>query len=308
MIAQSTFLVYCWVVPVHGITEEQMLHLRPILEAIAGVDSVERTKSTISSGRWDVLCTKTSFLKVRITVRSALENLDFEPTIVKEKMPFGWKKWSEIHIPDTDSQGEQSFMTTSARSFAIIVTDTDREIESNTHGMVFDLTAVQNVTTGPTYKIVEPKASENDAVAQDLHLLTAHIKQQDEKIARLEAMITNHLRTTTTTHPIKTAEITTDIDSVETTILASVHEATIVQMEIKFQTKFDTLLQAMAFMNAKMDTIMDDRTKRDHDDLSTAASSLDQASKKTDNKSTPTKPPNATPSPSLEGAEKNLFS
>jgi hypothetical protein len=53
-----------------------------------------------------------------------LENLDSEPTTVKEKMPFGWKKWSEIHIPDTDSQGEQSFMTTSVRSFASIVTDT----------------------------------------------------------------------------------------------------------------------------------------------------------------------------------------
>jgi hypothetical protein len=76
----------------------------------------------------------------------------------------------------------------------------------------------------------------------------------------------------------------------------------------RMQTKFDTLLQAMVFMNAKMDTIMDDRTKRDHDDLSTAASSFDQASKKTDNKSTPTKLPNAIPSPSLEGAEKNLFS
>jgi hypothetical protein len=94
----------------------------------------------------------------------------------------------------------------------------------------------------------------------------------------------------------------------DTTIPASVHEATIEQMEKKFQSKFDTLLQAMAYMNAKMDTIMDDRTKRDHDDLSTAASSLDQASKKTDNKSTPTKPLNSTPSPSLEGAEKNLFS
>jgi hypothetical protein len=127
-------------------------------------------------------------------------------------------------------------------------------------------------------------------------------------------MITTQSRSPNTTHPIQKAEIAPVSDVPQppnlanNTILASIHEATIVQMETKFQTKFDTLLQAMAFMNAKMDTIMDDRTKRDHDDLSTAASSFDQASKKTDNKSTPTKLPHATPSPSLEGAEKNLFS
>jgi hypothetical protein len=314
MIAQSTYVANCWVVPDHGITEEQMLLLCPILEASPGVDSVERTKSTLSSSRWDVLCKKISFNKVRLAVCSALENHEIETPTTKEKMPFGWKKWSEIHIPNTDSQGEQSFMTTSAWSFASIVTDTDRETESDTHGVVFDMTAVQPAACGPTYKIVEPKALENDAVAQDMHILTAHIKQQDEKIARLEEMITNQAKTLNTTHLIKTVASATAIDApqpstlADTTILASVHEATIVQMETKFQTKFDTLLQAMAFVNAKMDTIMDNHTKRDHDNLSTAASSLDQASKKTDNKSTPTKLPNSTPSPSLEGAEKNLFS
>jgi hypothetical protein len=229
-------------------------------------------------------------------------------------MPFGWKKWSEIHIPDTDSQGEQLFMTTSAWSFARIVTDTDRENESNTHGMVFDMTAVQTKAPGPAYTIVEPKAVESNAVAQDMHILTAHIKQQDEKIARLEEMITNQAKTPHPTHLTNTEASETALDvpqpstTADITILASVHEATIEQMEKKFQSKFDTLLQAMAFMNAKTDTIMDDRTKRDHEDLSTAASSLDQASKKTDNKSTPTKPLKSTPSPSLEGAEKNLFS
>jgi hypothetical protein len=103
-------------------------------------------------------------------------------------------------------------------------------------------------------------------------------------------------------------DVPTPSTTAEITIPASVHESTIKQMEKKFQSKFDNLLQAMAFMNAKMDTIMDNRTKRDHDDLSTAASSLDQASKKTDSKSTPTKPLKSTPNPSLEGAEKNLFS
>jgi hypothetical protein len=229
-------------------------------------------------------------------------------------MPFGWKKWSEIHIPDTDSQGEQSFMTTSARSFASIVTDTDREHESNTHGMVFDMTAVQTKAPGHAYTSAEPMAVENDAVNQDMHILTAHIKQQDEKIARLEEMIKNQANNPNLTNHNHIAVRETDLDvpkplsTAEITIPTSVHEATIKQMEKKFQSKFDTLLQAMAFMNAKMDTIMDDRTKRDHDDLSTATSSLDQASKKTDNKSTPTKLLKSIPRPSLEGAEKNLFS
>jgi hypothetical protein len=319
MVAQLTYVANCWVVPVHGITEEQMLLLRPLLEASPGIESVERTKSTQTSSCWDVLCKKASFNNVRVTDRSALENYESDtPTpdtpTPKEKMPFGWKKWSEIHITDDDSQGEQSFMTTSTQSFASIVTDTARENESITQGMVFDMTVVETAAPAPTYTTIEPKAAENHEAAHNMHILTAHIKQQDEKIARLKELITKQANTPTTPHPINTAADATATDEPQaltqaaSTILTSVHKARIVQMEIQFQTKFDTLLQAMAFMNAKMDTIMDDRTKRDHDDLLTAASSLDQASKKTDNKSTPTKPSNSTQSPSLEGAEKNLFS
>jgi hypothetical protein len=46
----------------------------------------------------------------------------------------------------------------------------------------------------------------------------------------------------------------------------------------------------MMFMTEKMDTVMDDRAKRDHDDLSLAASGTEQHGiKKVGNKPTPTK-------------------
>jgi hypothetical protein len=180
--------------------------------------------------------------------------------------------------------------------------------------MGFDMAVVEATAPAPIYTTIEPKAAVNNEVAQDMHILTTHIKQQDEKIAHLEDLITKQANTPTTPHPINTAAGATATDKPKasthnaSTILTSVYKARIVQMEIQLQTKFDTLLQAMAFMNAKMDTIMDNSTKRDHNGLSTTVSSLDQASKKTDNQSTPTKPPNPTPRPSLGGAEKNLFS
>jgi spore germination cell wall hydrolase CwlJ-like protein len=66
------------------------------------------------------------------------------------------------------------------------------------------------------------------------------------------------------------------------------------------------MMTAMTFMTAKMDdvmdTVMDDRAKRDHNDLSTAANSSEQQSpKKSDTKPTPTKKSRR---PSLEKAAK----
>jgi hypothetical protein len=58
MIAQTTYLTKVWVVPIHGISISQMRTIRPLLLAMASVDSVKQTKKTKESGRWNVLVNK----------------------------------------------------------------------------------------------------------------------------------------------------------------------------------------------------------------------------------------------------------
>jgi hypothetical protein len=123
MFAQSTYDTNCWVVPVCGITKEQMLLLCPCLLAESCIDSVERTKYTSVNRHWDVLCKKIFFRTTQATVCRVLKGFDsLEPTS-QSKLPPGWKKWSESHHDEDSSKGTLSFMTTSARSFASIVTN-----------------------------------------------------------------------------------------------------------------------------------------------------------------------------------------
>jgi hypothetical protein len=63
MVAQSNYVANCYVVPIHGITEDQMKILRPRLLAAPGIESVEHTKKTVVHGRWDVICKKLYFAK-----------------------------------------------------------------------------------------------------------------------------------------------------------------------------------------------------------------------------------------------------
>jgi hypothetical protein len=189
MVAQSTFVANCWVVPVHGITKQQMITLCPILLATHGVDSVKRTKSTTMNGRWDVLCKKVYFTTVKASVHCVLKSFDNTLPFPTMKTPFVWKKkWLKVHIVNNNSNREQSFMTTSAWLFASIVTDMDRENEMTNNRVLFDM-AMLETPAAPSNSVIPSNTTGNNEVAQEMLALKAHIKAQDRKIARMEAMI-----------------------------------------------------------------------------------------------------------------------
>jgi hypothetical protein len=303
MVAQSTYVANCWAVPIHGITEEQMNLLRPLLLAESGIDSVERTKYSSTTGRWDVLCKKLFFRHTQASVRRVLEGLETIVPPPQAKLPFGWKKWSDLHKDKGSSKGEQSFMTTSARSFASIVTDIDRENESIQHGVEFDMSLLDNVPP-PSATAHVPTAVVNTEVTQEMLALKAHIKQQDKKIAKMEAFI-NSLSSSTPKDSTSLSSNTTK--SIPPSATPTSDNKDQHDRMSRLEDRFERMMNAMEGIQGTLDTVMDDRPKREHDDLSTAANSFDQASKKTDQKQTPTKPPNDATRPSFEEATKNLF-
>ena len=61
MKAQTSYVTNQWVIPLHGISERQMTIIRPRLMSLASVESIERTKTTTSEGKWSVLVKRTNF-------------------------------------------------------------------------------------------------------------------------------------------------------------------------------------------------------------------------------------------------------
>jgi hypothetical protein len=316
MVAQSNYVANCYVVPVHGITEVQMKLLKPRLLAAPAIESVEHTKYTAGHGRWDVICKKIYFSTAKASVLSVLQQLDTLVPSPQTKLPFRWKKWSELHLDEESSQGDYKFLTTSARTYASMVTDADRENKSITDGVELDLSQMENPFPAPTSSVMVPTAVVNTEVTQEMLALKAHIKQQDEKIARMEAMmIQNSINYATSTAVTAAAGTLVSVpDSTVDDPNSNTHESSTLTKSSyaqetcfeKIEHRLERMMTAMTFMTAKMDdvmdTVMDDRTKRDHDDVSIAANSSEQQSpKKSDNKPTPTKKSRR---PSLEKAAK----
>jgi hypothetical protein len=87
MIAQATFLTSCWVVPVHGISETQMTTLRPLLLTNPSVSSIECTKYTNDTGRWDILVDRIHFRAAQVAVHSIFETFKNSTPSAAAKLP-----------------------------------------------------------------------------------------------------------------------------------------------------------------------------------------------------------------------------
>jgi hypothetical protein len=274
-----------------------MKTIRPLLLATTSVDSVEQTKKTKESGRWNVLVNKLHFETAKESIRVILEKFDTTTPAAQSKLPPGWTKWSDkLTKNDNDSVGEKSFLTMSAHSFASMITDADRENESIQNGVEFDMSLVTQVNKNPAQNPVE---SNNNEVSNEILLLRAQLKKQEEVIKRMEDKMTQMSKQTPVQQdePVDESEEAPTADAMDT-------EATPKQPSRMdtIEMKFDRMINAFSNFQRHQEQqfqAFQDSHKRTKDDMSTAASSLDHASKKTDNKSTPTKPAR---SPSLAKA------
>jgi hypothetical protein len=280
MVSQTTYLGSCWVIPIHGITEKQMEFLKPKLLASALVESVERTKTSEKTGRWNVIAKRLLFIKAKAAVQTILEQFENIVPATEAALPATWTKWcDEFNNREDSSAGDQSFLTTSAKSFASMVTDTDRENESINNGMEFDLSAMKNtLPSAPA-----PVAVNND-VEQELINLRTLLKNQTEmlkamtdKIAAMEAEKTNK----------EANDDDNDDDDDDDENMADEKEP---KKEERMSTLESQMSTVVAFMAKFMEKEEKESNKR-NESISSDASSNEKPAKKADTKVTPTKSP-----------------
>jgi hypothetical protein len=290
MIAQGTYLTSVWVVPVHGISIDQMKGIRPLLLATTSVNSVEQMKRTKDSGRWNVLVNKLHFKTAKEAIRVVLDQFETTAPTANTKLPPGWTKWSDKLIKnEEDSVGEQSFLTMSAHSFASLVTDADRENESIKNGVEFDMSIITDQPKKhPTHQQTE---SSNNEVSHEILLLRAQLKKQEEVIKRMEDKMIQMAKQTPIQQEALHVEEETVIgaDNMDTED-TSKPPSRIDKIEMKFDRLIDAFSNFQSHQEQQFRAFLQENNKRTKDDTSTAASSLGHASKKTDNKTTPTKP------------------
>jgi hypothetical protein len=297
--AQSSFLQNCWVVPVHGVTESQMNSLLPHFSAVDYIQSVERSRTTVQKGRWEVVTERKNFKQAQAAVRDILNNFDKYVPSDDTKLPPSWTKWSDQMPTDEDSSnGDMSFLTTSARSFASIVSNLDLEKFSDSKSVPKSVSA-QTTTTALT-GITSPTA--DSAINAELRSMRELLQNQAELLQTQSATIKtmnekyNHLLQTK--EPRNQEEVAGDIvmgDSPQSTDQdAPSNENRLAKME-------ENILQIMAMMNSLQYPMAEDqpkpKPKRNQGNDSTDISVDEPTSKKANHNGTPMKT-----SPPLEQA------
>lgn len=112
--------------------------------------------------------------------------LQKKPISRRGKMPKTWTKWyTELKKDKESSNGDNSFGSTSARSFASMITDIDRNNESITNGMVFDLSAINGPQNNNQNTIVN-----NDMEKEMLEMRTV-VKRQSELLKTQAELISS---------------------------------------------------------------------------------------------------------------------
>jgi hypothetical protein len=145
---------------------------------------------------------------------------------------------------DADSEGEQSFLTTSARSFASMVTDADRENESILNGLKFDIAFITN-TPLPSLPPLPPQAAANDDVQHELLQLHARLKKQDEIILAL----TDKVNQTAKITPVLQDTLEDKDEVFEDTMATDEHKKNTQPSRLeRLEMKFDQMLNAVAFL------------------------------------------------------------
>ena len=285
MIAQSNYLADVYTVPIFGITEEQMKYLLPRLIDSPFCTSVEKTRKTESEGRWNLLTKKKTFTHAKHHVRQTLS--EFEQLVPEDisHTPPTWKKsTADMNTTDVSSEGDDSYMTTSARSFASIVTAVDRANERSTPIMIVDMS-----------KVKQDEAATNESMTASevqIQILTDQNQKLMEQIATLSAQVASlltqdkHNTLTNSTEPedYDTSHSTTNIDRTNKSHIDRITalENTFNQAQQESKTQLEELKNML-----RQSLAINKRTETEAPD----ANSPGPANKRADTKTTPKKSP-----------------
>ena len=184
MTVQSKFLAESRTVPIHGITEEQMLSLRPHLLNSPATISIERTRTTPKTGRWNLLSNREHFKQAKSHVQDVLKKFsEFVPT-ENSALPTDWKAWDEdANTLDNSSEGDASYLTTSARSFASLVNDEDCNAEENKPIVHFDVSYLHAVTNTRPAATTVPQPETDQA--EQIRLLKEQVQVLTDQLTKL---------------------------------------------------------------------------------------------------------------------------
>ena len=278
MISQSKFLANCRTVPIHGITEDQMDALRSHLYASPTCDSVEMTRSTSKTGRWNFLTTLKNFKAAKTHVQSVLNR--FSEIVPEESaaLPPSWKMWNEdARTLDNSSDGDQSWLTTSARSFASLAQGDDSSEEAKPKK--FDLSYL-SAAQGTLKPKSTPAPTETDQSAQ-IRILTDQVSSLTAQLAA----ILSPLNAAQTTPTLSTAAVATPTPPATT---ASPPAAPADPSVSDHLTKLENTLEKFLEIQVRKEQAREARDKASHPIPQTDD---DRASKKVDTKTTPLKSP-----------------
>jgi hypothetical protein len=183
IIAQHKYLANTYTVPINGVTRDQMFYiLNPLLQNKL-IRSVESTKKTDSHGRWNVLCNAADFPAASKFVTEVLATFDVTVPSDVAAAPKSFPSRISGTIPsDGSSDGDQSYATTSMRSFASVVTDGDCDLHIETPSISFDLSYMQSDTTTTVASTVTS--------ARELELETS-VKKLSQQVSALMLQLAN---------------------------------------------------------------------------------------------------------------------
>ena len=115
MKAQTSYVTNQWVIPLQGISEPQMTIIRPRLMSIASVESIERTKTTTSEGKWSVLVKRNNFTRGKHEVTTVLQEMEKHKITETGEIPTNWTKWHEkLKLENDSSTGDLTHSETQA--------------------------------------------------------------------------------------------------------------------------------------------------------------------------------------------------
>jgi hypothetical protein len=280
MVAQTTYLADVFTIPITGITTKQMTHLSPAITSSPFCTSVEQTRRTESEGRWNILTKKMTFEHAKNHVNLILSKFnDYIPEDIAETPPT-WIRTGKSNVSTAaSSEGDDSYMTTSARSFASLVTAEDRANKTSTPITIIDMTKVKQDELATTESMTVSEVQIQFLAEQNMKLL----EKIESLTAQVASLLNNEHRTQFSTTP-DTQMIDQDLhqqtkaDNDRITNL----EKSFAQAQTHSQNQMEELkelLRQSLYNNKRPET------------ETTDASSLGPASKRLDTKSTPQKSP-----------------
>ena len=181
-----------YIVPVTGITEAMMFHMKPHLQGIPGVRDVFPTRQTQTNGRWNVVVNKALFSSTRDKIEKALPAITAK--VAADAMPPA--EFAAIPTIPTKKNNAPSidnlYIQTSAQSFLSINVGSEAlDIKSpqTVYGFKSWSEIVQTQQAKPVHLPTAPSTTANTALFEQLDAQKQQIKLMQEQIDKLENLI-----------------------------------------------------------------------------------------------------------------------